>query len=214
MTKKNERARARSIAAAFLAALLVPALLAAQGSTQPDRPGRARMERTRPLAGLDLTPEQTKALEAFRKARRDEGQAFRDGMAKLRVEMRELAKDPKANQAKIDGLIDKMTGLSAERRKAAFRTRIERDKIFTPQQRETIKIAPFALRGPRALRRPRGRPARAHGRRSGRFGRASKLRRWARLRALAAPPPRPLAAPVIPTSGLDGDTHTGCGCPL
>jgi Spy/CpxP family protein refolding chaperone len=183
MTKTNERARARSIAAAFLAALLVPALLAAQESTRPDRPGRARMERTRPLAGLGLTPEQTKALEAFRKSRRDEGQAFRDGMAKLRVEMRELAKDPKANQARIDGLIDKMTGLSAERRKAGFRTRIERDKIFTPQQLETIKTLRSRFAG----------RARVAGRGAARLGRMgagraasfrSNLRRMARLRAL------------------------------
>ena len=38
MIKKNERARPRSIVAAFLAALLVPALLAAQESTQPTGP--------------------------------------------------------------------------------------------------------------------------------------------------------------------------------
>ncbi|HWQ09225.1 MAG TPA: periplasmic heavy metal sensor [Holophaga sp.] len=183
MIKTNERAGARSIVAAFLAALLVPALLAAQGSPRTDRPGQPRVERPRPGAGLDLTPEQTKALEGFRKARRDEGQAFRDGMAKLRVEMRELAKDPKANQAKIDGLIDKMTGLSAERRKAGFRTRIERDKIFTPQQLETIKTLRSRLAG----------RARFAGRGAARLGRMgagraasfrSNLRRMARLRAL------------------------------
>jgi len=183
MTRKTHRVWARSMATAFLAALLVPALLAAQESTQPGRPGRARMERPRPLADLGLTPEQTKALEDFRKARRDEGQAFREGMGKLRVEMRELAKDPKANQARIDALIDKMAGLSAERRKAAFRTRAERDKIFTPEQLEKLKTIRSRFAGRERLA----------GRGAARLGRPgegrtawfrSDMRRLARLRAL------------------------------
>jgi len=183
MTRKTHGAWARSMGAAFLAALLVPALLAAQESTPPDRPGRARIERPRPLADLGLTPEQTKALEDFRKARRDEGQAFREGMGKLRVEMRELAKDPKANQARIDSLIDKMAGLSAERRKAAFRTRAERDNIFTPEQRAKLETLRSRFAG----------RARLAGRGAARLDRLgagrptwdrSDLRRMARLRAL------------------------------
>jgi len=181
--KKTSSVLARSMAAAFLAAVLLPALTAAQETPQPARPGRAQIERPRPLADLGLTPEQMKALEEFRKARREEGQAFREEMAKLRGELRELAKDPEANQAKIDALIDKTAGLSAQRRKAAFRARAERDKIFTPEQLEKLKALRSRFAG-------RGRLADRAAFRTGRLGAGrpaglrADLRRLARLRAL------------------------------
>jgi Spy/CpxP family protein refolding chaperone len=92
-----------------------------------------------PREALGLSPEQEKALETFRKARMDESRAFREEMMKLRGEMRELAKDPKAGEAKINGLIDKTAQLRAERAKAAFKHRGEVEKIFTPEQIEKMK---------------------------------------------------------------------------
>jgi Spy/CpxP family protein refolding chaperone len=173
-------------AMAFVAALLLPALVAAQETKTPppaanERPGRMLARET-----LDLTPEQEKALVEFRKARAEEGRVFRDEMTRLRAEMRELAKDPKANQPKLDALIDKTARLRAEREKAAFRNRTERDKIFTPEQLEKMK----ALRD-RLANRPgmAGRGPMGFGRMGfrgpGRFlGPGSRPERMARLRAL------------------------------
>jgi len=124
---------------AVVAALLLPALAAAQETQAGPQATRERPGRMLAREALDLTPDQEKALEAFRRARTEEGRAFRDEMTKLRIERRELAKDPRANQAKIDALIDRTAKLRAEREKAAFRGRIERDKIFTPEQREKMK---------------------------------------------------------------------------
>jgi Spy/CpxP family protein refolding chaperone len=133
-----------------------------------------------------LAPEQVKALEDFRKARLEEGQAFREEMVKLRGEMRELAEDPQANQSKIDALIDKRAALRAGREKAALRARAERNKIFTPDQLEK-------LRSFRARRIGRGRlgdrgivgPGRVGHLRNGRsIGPRAVARAMARLRAL------------------------------
>jgi Spy/CpxP family protein refolding chaperone len=169
-----------------VAALLLPALAAAQETqAEPqavkDRPGRMLAREA-----LDLTPGQEKALEEFRKARAEEGRAFRDEMARVRAERRELAKDPKANQGKLDVLIDRTARLRAEREKAAFRNRIERDNIFTPEQREKMKTFRERLAN-RPGRIGRGRMA------AGRlgFGRPDRFRgpgvgreRLARLRAM------------------------------
>jgi len=124
---------------AFLAALIFPAFAAAQeAKTAPparsERPGRMLAREA-----LDLTPEQEKALADFRKARADEAKAFREEMSKIREEMRGLAQDPKANQARIDELIDRTAKLRAEREKTDFRGRIAREKIFTPGQLEKMK---------------------------------------------------------------------------
>jgi Spy/CpxP family protein refolding chaperone len=124
---------------AFAAALAFPALAAAQEKRPAPPPRDERPARMLAREALDLTPEQEKALADFRKARADEAKAFRDEMTKLSAERRELAKDPKANQAKIDALIDKTWKLRAEREKAGFRTRLEMDKIFTPEQRERMR---------------------------------------------------------------------------
>jgi Spy/CpxP family protein refolding chaperone len=126
-------------AVAFVAALIFPAFAAAQEAkaappARSERPGRMLAREA-----LDLTPEQEKALADFRKARADEAKAFRDEMSKLREEMRGLAQDPKANQAKLDALIDRTAKLRAEREKAGFRNRIARDKIFTPAQLEKMQ---------------------------------------------------------------------------
>lgn len=124
---------------AFAVALVFPALAAAQEKqTAPPRRDE-RPARMMAREALVLTPEQEKALADFRKARADEAKAFRDEMDKLRAERRELAKDPQANQAKLNALIDKTSKLWAEREKAAIKSRLERNKIFTPEQLEKMR---------------------------------------------------------------------------
>ena len=149
MIKMNSRMFIRVTTALFLAAILAPAFITAQ-ETQASPPGGKNPPVKMGLReALGLSPEQEKALETFRKARMDENRAFRQEMMKLRGEMRELAKDPKASEAKIDGLIDKTAELRAERAKAAFKHRGEVEKIFTPEQLEKMR----AFRA-RAMDRP------------------------------------------------------------
>jgi Spy/CpxP family protein refolding chaperone len=149
MNRTFIRTTARLTAALFLAVVLSVVFVTAQETQAPPPAGKKPAAKLAPGEALGLTPEQEKSLEEFRKARREEGRAFRDEMMKVREEMRELAKDPKANQAKIDALIDRSAQLRAGREKAAFRNRAERDKIFSPEQLEKMK----AFRG-RLMGRP------------------------------------------------------------
>jgi len=96
-------------------------------------------------------PEQVQAIEKFRQGRREDRLAFRGEMDKLRNEMRALRRDPRptgpgSTRSSTRGQA------SAERQKRAFRTRAERDKILTPEQREKL----------RAFRPHPGRPASPH----------------------------------------------------
>jgi Spy/CpxP family protein refolding chaperone len=126
-------------AGAALALFVLAAFAAAQETGRPARRGRERVDRAQALADLKLTPEQVRALDEFRKARADERRAFREEMSKLRTETRQLLRDPQADRAKADELIDRRAKLRADREKEALRARAERDKIFTPEQREKIR---------------------------------------------------------------------------
>ncbi len=174
------------LGAVLAAAALIPMAVATQETQPPAQAGKAGIEPARPLADLDLTADQKKALEEFRKARLEERTAFREKMAQLREEMRGLAGDPQANQAKIDALIDRSAALKADRLKAAFRARVEREKIFTPEQLEKLKALRSHFGGRPGLS---GRGLRGFGRAgfrpAGRFEGFRALRwRMARLRAL------------------------------
>jgi Spy/CpxP family protein refolding chaperone len=139
MTRKIGRILARYGAPALLAAALVASLLAAQEPPQPGRHAGRRPGRARLRAELGLTPEQVQALGLFRQGRREEQRAFRGEMVKLREEMRGFRRDPRADPARMDALIDRSVKLRADRQKQAFRARAERDKIFTPDQLEKIR---------------------------------------------------------------------------
>ncbi|MFO7734227.1 MAG: Spy/CpxP family protein refolding chaperone [Candidatus Aminicenantes bacterium] len=138
MKKMTGAPIAAALTAVFLAALLVlPAAAQAPGDQGDDRPlPRMRMA-ARDI--LDLTPEQEKKLEAFRNARVEESRAFRDQMMKMRGELDELMKDPAANEAKINGAIDRMSNLHADRLKASVKSRAAWESIFTPEQLEKMK---------------------------------------------------------------------------
>jgi hypothetical protein len=88
---------------------------------------------------FNITPEQEKQIQELRDARMKDLKSFRDQMVKMRGEMRDLMKDSKANAAKIDGLIDGMSKLRADREKTAVRTLGEWEKIFTPEQLAKMK---------------------------------------------------------------------------
>ena len=179
MKRTTRRTSTLIAAAVILAAGFAPAFVRAQESAPQAAPAQPRIERGRP-AELGLTPDQVKALEAFRQARVEERRAFRDQMTKLRDEMRTLRRNPQADQAKIDALIDQRAGLIASREKEAFRARAERDKIFTPEQLEKLRT----LRSNRAGRGLAARARLAHGRFGRAFGPRAGLRSPAVRRAL------------------------------
>lgn len=97
---------------------------------------------------LQLTPEQEKKLEEFRKARQEEARAFQEKMQKMREEFRKLMDDPKADRKKLESMIDEMSRLRAERMKNALKNREEWRKIFTPEQLKKLDEyrKDFALR--------------------------------------------------------------------
>jgi Spy/CpxP family protein refolding chaperone len=147
------------IAAGAAMTLAFLAVFAAAQTPPPGRPG-PRAARAQAIADLGLTPDQVKALGEFRKDRMDERRAFRQEAVRLRGEIRALAGDPKANQPKIDELIDQRAKLRAEREKGALRARAQRDEIFTPEQRDKIKAfrsgrqGRMGLAGPGRMARP------------------------------------------------------------
>jgi Spy/CpxP family protein refolding chaperone len=149
MTPRSGKMIVGAAALAFAAALFVPWLDAGQEAQAAPPAAGERPRRMLAREALDLTPDQEKALAEFHKARAGERRAYRDEMSGTREEMRRLAADPEANRAKIESLIDRASRLRAEHEKAAFRHRADRDKIFTPGQREKMK----ALRESRATRR-------------------------------------------------------------
>ncbi len=176
MRTRKRRMIVGAAALAFLAAWSLPALAAAQEAQTPPATAQERPGRMPARQALGLTPAQEKALTEFRKARERERTAFRDEMAKVRAERRELVRDPQANRAKLDALIDRAAKLRAEREKAVLRDRIERDRIFTPEQLQKMKALRQRLGG-RAGRLGFGRPGRP-------FGPGLRAERLARLRGL------------------------------
>src|SRR5512135_663099 len=129
------------VAGAVMVALMGSLALVAQST---DTKATAQEQQARPRAGrmaerLGLTPEQQKKLEEFRAARLTERQAFRSEMDKMRQEFRALRGDPKADPAKINGMIDRMYRLRADRAKEAVRDRSALKSIFTPEQLEKMK---------------------------------------------------------------------------
>jgi len=141
-------------AVAFVAALW-PFQAGAQAQQAPPDKGQTQ-ERTHPRRDMvrdlfNVTPEQEKKIQEIRQARQKDRQAFREQMTKMRGEMRDLMKDSKTNAAKIDSLIDGMSRLRADRLKAAFRTRGDWEKVFTPEQLGKMKEYRGAFMGRRGL---------------------------------------------------------------
>jgi len=88
---------------------------------------------------LQLTPEQEKKLEEFRQARQQEAKVHWEKMDQLRTEWRKLMADPKADEQKINSLIDQMARVRADRMKALYKNKKEWEKIFTPEQLKKLE---------------------------------------------------------------------------
>ena len=128
---------------------------AQQPPAKPEKPAKPEPGPRGPLANLKdflkLTPEQEAKLKDMQKARQDEQKAFRDEMQKLRGELNPLLKDPKADQNKINSLVDQIAKLGADRTKKVLANRNPLQKILTPEQLETLKNAPARMMGGRGM---------------------------------------------------------------
>jgi len=101
---------------------------------------------------LDLSAEQKAKLEEMREKRFEERWNFQDKMRRMRHELGKLMGDPKADEKKIEDLIDEMAQLRAGYFKGSLRHRKEIKKIFTPEQLEKIDKARKKILEGRAVR--------------------------------------------------------------
>jgi len=128
---------------------------AQQPPDKPEKPAKPEPGPRGPQANLKdflkLTPEQEAKLKDMQKARQDEQKAFRDQMQKLRGELNPLLKDPKADQNKINSLVDQIAKLGADRTKKVLANRNPLQKILTPEQLEKLKNAPARIMGGRGM---------------------------------------------------------------
>jgi Spy/CpxP family protein refolding chaperone len=115
---------------------------AQQPPAKPEKPAKPAPGPQGPLANLKdflkLTPEQEAKLKDFEKVRQGEMKAFREQMQKLRGELNPLLKDPKADQNKINGLIDQISKLNADRMKKGLANRNPLQKILTQEQLDKL----------------------------------------------------------------------------
>jgi Spy/CpxP family protein refolding chaperone len=88
---------------------------------------------------LDLTPEQKSKLEEFRKKRQAERKESMKDMRAVRKELRELMRDPEANEKKILGIYDKQAKFRSDRFKKSIQHRKEIKKILKPEQWEKLE---------------------------------------------------------------------------
>jgi Spy/CpxP family protein refolding chaperone len=122
--------------------VLMLAFIYSTMNAQAVRPPRAGRSGAFPRVlkdALQLTPEQEKKLEEFRQARRNETKAYQEKMAPMRDELRKLMGDPKADDQKINNLIDQMAKLRADRMKALYQSKKAWEKIFTPEQLKKLQ---------------------------------------------------------------------------
>ena len=87
---------------------------------------------------LDLTADQKAKLDEFRKKNQEERKASRESMRAVHKELRELMRDPEANEKKILGIYDKLAKHRVDRFKKSIQHRKEMKKILTPEQWEKL----------------------------------------------------------------------------
>lgn len=146
--KKSIKTRiTKVLSAVFLAVALLAVPAAAQAAMEETDSWEGPWMRMAARDALGITPEQAKKLEEFRKMRMEESLAFREQMMKMRGELDELTKDPEANEAKINGVIDRMSKLHSDRLKASVKSRMAWEGIFTPEQLEKMRSFRGAFMG-------------------------------------------------------------------
>jgi Spy/CpxP family protein refolding chaperone len=138
MMKKYVAAIVLVALGAFGLSLFAQDQTTAPAVVKPDRPA-FQGPLARAKDALKLTPDQEARLKEFHKARQADNKAFTEQMKKLRSDMQALRQDDKADPNKVNGLIDQMFKLQADRAKAQFKNRKDLEKIFTPEQLQKMK---------------------------------------------------------------------------
>ncbi len=122
----------------FLSFTIFPPNAQGQEAKKPEK----KVSRDHPSSWgnfLDLTPEQKSKLKEFRKKRQEDRKESMENMRSVRKELRELMRDPEANEKKILGIYDQLAKLRSNRFKKFVLLRKEIKKILTPEQWEKME---------------------------------------------------------------------------
>ena len=122
----------------FLSFTLFPPNAQAQEAKKDEK----KVSRNYPRAWgefMDLTAEQKAKLDEFRKKNQEERKASRENMKAVHKELRELMRDPEANEKKILGIYDKLAKHRVERFKRSIQHRKEIKKILTTEQWQKLE---------------------------------------------------------------------------
>jgi Spy/CpxP family protein refolding chaperone len=92
---------------------------------------------------LNLSKDQLDKLAEMRKRHWDDVQPLRDEMLKKRQEMRELFTNPASTDAAILAKQKELNVLQQSMRDKMVQFRLEQRKVFTPEQLEKLKDAPY-----------------------------------------------------------------------
>ncbi len=121
----------------FLSSTIFPPNAQGQEAKKPEK----KVSRDHPSGRgdfLDLTPEQKSKMEEFRIKGQEERKESMENMQAVRKELRELMRDPEANEKKILGIYDQLAKLRSNRFKKFVQHRKEIKKMLTPEQWEKL----------------------------------------------------------------------------
>ena len=121
----------------FLALVLLPVNNYAQRGGKPFLKDEALFLKFSWL--FDLTEEQKSKLEELRKKWIEQRWDFQDEMKRLRFKLRELLKDPQADEKEIENIIDEISKLRAEHFKRMLKHRKEIRAILNPEQLDKLE---------------------------------------------------------------------------
>ncbi len=124
----------------FLSFTLFPPDAQGQEAKKPEKKVSRGYARPRGIS-LDLTAEQKSKLEEFRKKRQEESKASRENIRAIQKELRELMRDPEANEKKILEIYDKLAKFRSDRFKKSVQHRKELKKILSLEQWEKLEKA-------------------------------------------------------------------------
>lgn len=118
--------------------------------------GMMRRHHAGMAAGLDLSDRQKEQMADLHEAHQRRMIATRSGLAEARLDLRKLMRAESPDRAKIDATIDRMAKLRADAQKSRVATRLEAQKVLTPEQRKKMKDARGGMGGHGGMRHGHG----------------------------------------------------------
>lgn len=128
--------RVFSIGMAVMIFFVFSTMVYGQDDTRETRTDIPTADNTKctPLAEMNLTEEQNKAIEMVRASYRKEILQIRSNLMVKRIEFKELLKDPEADVEKIHATADDIEALRSSFDKMVLEYQLEIRKILTPGQ--------------------------------------------------------------------------------